>query len=87
MTRYRHARQDHEPVTIDATVIASHLDDHGCPRMAAFVRHLGESCRAANAREQHLRDAVASVLEQLHKYEPPAQRVIPDYRPPAEASD
>ena len=84
MARYRH---DDEPMVITAEGIAAFLERHGRPRSADFVRWLAAAEQRTHAKVSELRGDYAALLERLNQYEPPAERVTPDYRPPPEASD
>ena len=63
-------RRAEEPLTINADVVASFLEQSGRPRMASFVRHLGDCSASLNRRIDELR-------ARLDKYEPPQPYVRP----------
>lgn len=81
------SRHDAEPCTITAQGIAAFLEQHGRPRSADFVRWLAGAEQRTHAKVSELRGDYAAILERLHRYEPPAERVVVDYTPPPEASD
>ena len=84
----RHAAYDDEPASFDARDIVQFLERNGRPGFADFVQHLNRRVTASNLEAKQLRDDASSLLERLHKYEPPPP---PDERfsckPPPEASD
>jgi hypothetical protein len=63
--------QREEPLTITLDVVVSELERHGCERMAAYVRDLGNGVANANRRRQWAEDDLAKAVERLHAYEPP----------------
>jgi|694.fasta_scaffold61544_2 hypothetical protein len=80
--------QREEPLTITLDVVVSELERHGCERMAAYVRDLGNGVANANRRRQWAEDDLAKAVERLRVYEPlPKERT--DYRngKPTEMSD
>lgn len=84
MARWQHERLD-EPLTIDADCVASYLERMRRPRMAEFVRHLGEGVAAANRRADSYFQQANALAKRLEALEP---RDKPhDPTPPAEASD
>lgn len=87
--RYRRppaAVEDREPLTINAEVCARTLDGHGYPRMASFVRNLGDGVQRANQDAMYYRRFCGELSKQLAELKPPQERPH-DPRPPAEASD
>jgi ribosome-binding protein aMBF1 (putative translation factor) len=80
--------QREEPLTITLDVVVSELERHGCERMAAYVRDLGNGVANANRRRQWAEDDLAKALERLHVHEPP-QKPRTDCRngKPTEMSD
>lgn len=67
-----------EPISIDATVVAAFLEGQRCPRMASFVRMLGQIARDASAREDELKRKCNELVSRLHEYEPPEPAGIRD---------
>ena len=69
-----------EPCTINADVIAKFLEEHGKPRMAAFVRRLGDDNRDKNVMESEFARQYNALLERLYVYEPPPLSGPVDHR-------
>lgn len=68
--------------------VAEFLDYAKRPRMAEFVRWAAGESRRFGASRQAYELRIASLLERLHKYEPPAPFLPPpDFTPPPESSD
>jgi hypothetical protein len=81
-------RRREEPLTITLDVVVAELEYHGCERMAAYVRDLGNGVANANRRRRWAEDDLAKAVERLRVYEPlPKERT--DYRngKPTEMSD
>lgn len=76
-----------EPLTIDAGVVAEHLEDEGRPLMAAFVRTLDSAVRSNDRDQQRLRDQIADLAARLERHEPRVVATFVPGRPPAEATD
>jgi hypothetical protein len=81
-------RRREEPLTITLDVVVSELERHGCERMAAYVRDLGNGVANANRRRQWAEDDLAKAVERLQVYEP-VKKERTDYRngKPTEMSD
>lgn len=73
-------RQFTEPLTINGSVVAKHLEDLGCPEMAAFVRRLDTSARESNRRDAEWRQRWRDLVERLRKYEPLEEHETVTYR-------
>lgn len=60
-----------EPTTITTEVVADFLECRQCPRMAAFVRGLGQLTKDANQRASAAIASHNELLKRLQVYEPP----------------
>lgn len=81
-------RRREEPLTITLDVVVSELERHGCERMAAYVRDLGNGVANANRRRQWAEDDLAKAVERLRVYEPlPKERTDCRNGKPTEMSD
>ena len=81
------SRHDDEPMVITAEGIAAFLERQGRQRSADHVRWLAAGEQRSYAQVRQLRGDYAALLDRLHQYEPPAERITPNYTPPPEASD
>lgn len=85
---WREVANSDEPCVIGPDEIAAFLERSGRPRMAEYVRDIGNMQKRQAWMEQRLRDDYAAVLERLQKYEPPPPPYTPpSCVPPPEASD
>lgn len=62
-----------EPVTITAFEVSDYLERSGRPRMALFVRRLGQMAQDAHLQAKECRQAHDALVARLHVYEPPVQ--------------
>lgn len=77
-----------EPASFGARDIVTFLQRAGRPAFAEFVQHIDRRLTSSNVEIQEWIDHAASLMERLHKYEPPSQQEDGfSCKPPPEASD
>lgn len=77
-----------EPIVIDSEIVAAFLERSGRPRMAEYVRDVGNTMKRQAFMHEKLIEDYTRVLAKLRVHEPPAPVYEPHNPvPPPESSD
>jgi hypothetical protein len=86
--RWQDVVHDIEPLTISAAVVAQELEGLGRPRMASYIRGIGDALQRTHDEVDRWQKLYHETAERLEVYEPRPPVELPrHYKPPPESSD